>query len=411
MLAGSHHDDTSGLCVAGPGAAGGARAAGPASIRERLRRMWRSQKSNRPEETLLYRPAEKDRSPARLSLPLVGPIVVIVILLLSREPENMTALISVGFGIVALVYGLFAAWLDGRTRHSLGAQLFHTGVYAAIITGLLIFFLVVDHPRLHAHWIVFFLYFLLIGAMGLARDPRVTVAAGAFAILGYLYAHSVVHAAAAEGVLVAQRIVPEFGWLASSAKVSILAGMTLTATASAARGLVVRRISIRDPLTGLLNRGAFDACLVLQASKAKARTTPLAIAMIDIDHFKKLNDTHGHSAGNAVLTWIASRLRHSVGDTDLVARYGGEEFVVAFVDSDHERLDERMEAWRRDVEASVLRIADSDAPIRVTVSIGIARFPTEAGSLSDALSRADERLYDAKRSGRNRLFGGAPAFA
>lgn len=180
---------------------------------------------------------------------------------------------------------------------------------------------------------------------------------------------------------------------------------------SASWGLAVRRISIRDPLTGLLNRGAFGACLVLQASKAKARTTPLAIAMIDIDHFKKLNDTHGHSAGDAVLTWIASRLRHSVRDTDLVARYGGEEFVVAFVDSDHERLDERMEAWRRAVEASVLRIANSDAPIRVTVSIGIARFPTEAGSLSDALSRADERLYDAKRSGRNRLFGGAPAFA
>lgn len=397
------YDAASGLWVGGPWVAATRDVCRTPTLVQRLQRWWRAQRTERPEEILLYGGPAEDRQPIRLALPLVGPVVVIMMIVIVREPENDTALAAAWFGAGALLYGALAASIEARRGASFWLHLLHCVVYSGIITGILIFFLVVDHPRLHAHWIVFFLYFLLIGAMGLARDPRVTVAAGATSIVGYLCAHLVVHNAASAGVPIAVELVREFEWMATSAKVAILAGMTLTATASARRGLTVRRLSIRDPLTGLLDRGAFDVCLDIQARKATLSGRPLAIAMIDIDHFKAVNDTRGHPAGDAVLTWIAGWLRRSVRETDLVARYGGEEFVVAFVDSDHERLDERLESWRRAIAASVVRAVDSDADIRLTVSIGIARFPADAPSPMAALSRADERLYEAKRSGRNRI--------
>jgi diguanylate cyclase (GGDEF)-like protein len=406
VLAESEYDEASGLWVEGPGTSAGAAGETSTPWHKRLRRWWRSSKSKRPEELLLYLPAPRDRSPLRLALPLVGPIIILLIVVLTREPDNTAAMISAGVGVAALLYGLFGMWLDGRVAHSLGLHLAHAAVYTALITGLLIFFLVEEHPRMHAHWIVFLLYFVLIGAMGFVRDPRAGVGAGLFTVFGYLMAESAMYEAAADGVLVAQQLLPEFGWLSTAAKISVLISMALVSSASAARGLALRRMSIRDPLTALLNRGAFDACLGIQARRAEARAQPLSVAMIDVDHFKQLNDTHGHGTGDAVLTWIASRLRQSVRDTDLVARYGGEEFVVAFIDSDHERLDERMEGWRREVAASVLHPTDSKAAVRVTVSIGVARFPGDAESPRAALACADTRLYEAKHAGRNRIATG-----
>lgn len=403
MSSKSHFDAASGLWVGGPWVGDASSAPPRPSLGQRFQRWWKSQNNERPEDTLLYGGADDGRQPIRFALPLVSPVVLIMILVVVREPENTTALAAACMGAGAIVYGVLAAQLEARRGPSFWLHLVHCVVYSGIITGILIFFLVVEHPRMHAHWIAFFLYFLLIGAMGLARDPRVAVASGAASIIGYVCAHLVVHHAARSGVPVAMELVSEFEWMSSSAKVAILAGMTLTAAASARRGLVVRRLSIRDPLTGLLDRGAFDVCLQIQARKAMRSARPLAIAMIDIDHFKALNDARGHLAGDAVLTWVAGYLRRSVRETDLVARYGGEEFVVAFVDSDHERLDDRLECWRRAIAASVVRLGDSDAEIRLTVSIGIARFPADARSPTDVLARADARLYEAKRSGRNRL--------
>lgn len=401
----SQFDAASGLWVGGPWVVAESDAASMPSPVQRLKRWWKAQSIERPEDALLYGGISDGQQPIRFALPLVAPIVLLMMIVVLREPENKTALAAACFGAGAILYGVMAAAYEARHGASFWLHIIHCCVYSGIITGILIFFLVVEHPRMHAHWIVFFLYLLLIGAMGLARDPRIAVASGAASIIGYLFAHMVVHNAAHAGVPVATQLVSDFEWLASSAKVAILAGMTLTAAASARRGLAVRRLSIRDPLTGLLDRGAFDDCLQIQARRASRYGRPLAIAMIDIDHFKGLNDSYGHPAGDAVLTWVAGCLRKSVRETDLVARYGGEEFVVAFVDSDDERLDDRLESWRSAIAASVVRPENSDAEIRLTVSIGIARFPADARSPASVLARADERLYQAKRSGRNQLSG------
>jgi diguanylate cyclase (GGDEF)-like protein len=178
------------------------------------------------------------------------------------------------------------------------------------------------------------------------------------------------------------------------------------ASASAARGRALRRISLRDGLTGLLNRHAFDQCLERVARRAERSRGSMTLAMIDIDHFKRLNDALGHAAGDAVLRWVASWLLRCFRTTDVVARFGGEEFVVAFLDSDEEGLRPRLETLRQGIASTRLRHVASDAEIGITVSMGIARFPDDGARVAEVLARADDRLYAAKRAGRNRIVSG-----
>ena len=123
--------------------------------------------------------------------------------------------------------------------------------------------------------------------------------------------------------------------------------------------------------------------------------------MLDVDHFKRLNDEHGHAAGDEVLRWIAERLRAEFRATDLVARYGGEEFAIVFVEAQSQNLGARLEALRARVAASPPALEGE--PPRVTLSIGLASWPRDGDEAAEVLARADARLYAAKRAGRNRL--------
>ena len=155
-----------------------------------------------------------------------------------------------------------------------------------------------------------------------------------------------------------------------------------------------------DMLTGVLNRRAFfdsgDAVLALAARHR--RSVPLA--MLDIDHFKQLNDTHGHAAGDLALKEFASTCRDCLRPYDLFARIGGEEFAVMLVDTLPEEASRVLERLREAVEAIELDVQGER--LRVTVSLGLAVIPPQ-GSLDLALSQADAALYCAKRCGRNRL--------
>ncbi|NYF19270.1 diguanylate cyclase (GGDEF)-like protein [Xanthomonas sp. JAI131] len=154
-----------------------------------------------------------------------------------------------------------------------------------------------------------------------------------------------------------------------------------------------------DSLTGLLNRAGILDALAAQMRHSLAEGWPLAVAMIDLDHFKRINDTHGHLIGDAVLTKVAQRLNSNLRESDLIGRYGGEELLGVLPGlpiPSHERLQD-------------LRVAVSGHPLRVgtqslavTASIGVAWYrPGE--SLQQLLARADEALYRAKRLGRNRV--------
>ena len=158
---------------------------------------------------------------------------------------------------------------------------------------------------------------------------------------------------------------------------------------------------IRDPLTGLYNRRYLDETLPRELSRAKREGYPLAMVMLDLDHFKQVNDTYGHAAGDEVLKALSSVLRQGARESDIICRYGGEEFLIALPRMSLEQAQQRVEAWR--LEFSQTDIRHGDLSFSITLSAGIAGFPDHGADVDTLLSRADEALYRAKDEGRNRV--------
>jgi two-component system cell cycle response regulator len=167
--------------------------------------------------------------------------------------------------------------------------------------------------------------------------------------------------------------------------------------------------TVRDGLTGLYNRSYFLDQVDLLADLAARRGLGLAVLLIDVDHFKRVNDTLGHAAGDAVLREVAGAIRHSTRAEDLVARFGGEEFVVALPVAAAEQAAARAERIRHDLAGR--RIAAAGRALQVTASIGLAFAPVDRPRPATALlAEADLGLYQAKGAGRNRVaFRPAPA--
>lgn len=152
-----------------------------------------------------------------------------------------------------------------------------------------------------------------------------------------------------------------------------------------------------DALTGIANRGAFDARLGLEVRRAQSGDR-FALVMLDIDDFKSLNDRFGHQAGDAVLRWLGAQLRQRARKRDFMARYGGEEFVAILAGTD---LDGAT-IWAEWLRTAIGAVAAPVVDITVTVSLGVAAWaPGEVGA--DVIGRADRALYRAKESGRNRV--------
>jgi diguanylate cyclase (GGDEF)-like protein len=163
--------------------------------------------------------------------------------------------------------------------------------------------------------------------------------------------------------------------------------------------------TVRDPLTGLYNRGFFLEQIGVLAETSTARSLGLGVLMLDIDHFKRVNDTYGHDTGDAVLREVAAVLRESTRGDDLVARYGGEEFVAALPVAAPDQATERAERIRAHLAARrVISPVVPQGGLRVTASLGLAfARPGRIRSASALLTAADQCLYQAKASGRNRL--------
>ena len=161
----------------------------------------------------------------------------------------------------------------------------------------------------------------------------------------------------------------------------------------------LQEMAIRDPLTGLYNRRYLDDALERELQRAQRQGYPVSVLVIDIDHFKQLNDVHGHQAGDAVLTALASELHQSVRADDLACRWGGEEFVLVLPTMSIEAAAERAEVLRGAIEAKTVRYRETD--LVATISVGAAVFPAHARGARDLLGAADNALYRAKSDGRN----------
>ncbi len=157
-----------------------------------------------------------------------------------------------------------------------------------------------------------------------------------------------------------------------------------------------------DPLTGVYNRRYMDAYLDRKILEIADTTKPVSVMMLDLDHFKRVNDTHGHAAGDAVLKELAERVLDNLRDFDMVARYGGEEFVVIMPATPVDSAKAVAERLCGRIAAETFGVPGVAEPLSITVSIGVASSADPGIGAEELLALADGALYEAKRSGRNR---------
>lgn len=186
----------------------------------------------------------------------------------------------------------------------------------------------------------------------------------------------------------------------------------LTISLSLQTAFDVRRVtllqheSIMDPLVGLYNRRYLDRRLSEELSRARRYDLPLSVLLIDIDHFKQINDTYGHPVGDALLSHLGKLLLDAIRDSDLAARYGGDELLVLAQNTTAASAGVLAERLRQHVETNQLVLSSNSnqrQEVRVTVSIGVAGLGQEATDNQSLIQCADEALYRAKQEGRNRV--------
>jgi len=177
-----------------------------------------------------------------------------------------------------------------------------------------------------------------------------------------------------------------------------LAVQSMVAYENACLFTQVRQLATVDGLTGLNNRRQFFDLATERLAGARAHGRPLAAIMLDIDHFKQINDDHGHQVGDEVLREVSARLRRHLRDTDILGRYGGEEFAIVVSDRDPAAVAERLRSC-----VAGASVETAAGPLWVTTSAGVSDLRADDTGLEDLLVRADAALYRAKQAGRNRV--------
>jgi diguanylate cyclase (GGDEF)-like protein len=173
----------------------------------------------------------------------------------------------------------------------------------------------------------------------------------------------------------------------------------------------LEELATTDGLTGLFNHRHFKGLLETEVNRSRRLDFPTSLVMLDVDHFKIYNDTHGHPAGDVVLRGVAELLRSRLRGTDVPCRYGGEEFAVILLDTGKQMAMAVAEEIRSRIEATPFDGQESQPGGVLSISVGVASFPDDAEDHAALLRAADEALYAAKRSGRNRVIdaGSEPA--
>jgi two-component system, cell cycle response regulator len=273
-----------------------------------------------------------------------------------------------------------------------------------ISCGLALFlFLNEPHTAVNSK-VVFEGYFLAIGASSLRYDKRICITAGMLALIEYFaivfYAD---HHWDLNNVMYAPYPYGLFSWSNQIARLIMMATASALSLALVSRSQKLLEAATSDPLTGLYNRGYLQDRFAIELSRARRYGKELTLAVIDADRFKSLNDNHGHAAGDLVLKSIADLLRRSFRQSDTAARYGGEEFVVLLPETGMEAALQKVEAVREFVASTPFALSAEGQAVQVTISAGLATFPQDGQDEVELFAAADERMFQAKREGRNRV--------
>ncbi|MFI5119591.1 MAG: diguanylate cyclase [Thermoanaerobaculia bacterium] len=298
------------------------------------------------------------------------------------------------FALTAASFGLLALTLLGAARARMRLAL-----YAVLALGVAALlgapFLFAPSTRHHVETVLAVALPLVAATFlfDLARGGRRT-RAFLFAASSVLVLAALAELAARRQVLVAAPLVSPLG-----VGFVLFTALLLPRVAEQERRLFTRATT--DPLTGLLNRTAFEERALAELARASRTGRSLAVAMLDVDHFKSFNDRFGHLAGDAALTAVARAVARTVRGIDAAGRYGGEEFIVLLVEADAQAA---LHAAER-IRAAVASLGPPRIPLGVTVSAGIAvhRGDFERTTLESLVARADAALYAAKKAGRDRV--------
>lgn len=349
--------------------------------------------------------AEGELIVARVRTVLILVLTPIPIINLVMDPNRAAGLVGVATVSVALVLSVGAQQLLKRDFYRSWLGLATSLLDVSLVSAGLAAFLFLRQPITTVNSrLLFEVYFIAIGATALRYDARISVAAGLVAMVQYvalvLYTHATWNLTDPALDL---HTYGSFDWATQASRMVLLAVATLLAVAIVLRSQQLRRQSWSDRLTGLPNRSYLDERMHAELARARRYNEPVALAMIDVDHFKRFNDTWGHAAGDVALRMVARAILASIRQSDLVVRYGGEEFVALFPGMDSAAALERVEEIRRTVEATPAPIPRRSDVAAITISIGLAAYGYDGTEAEDLLDRADARLFQAKQAGRNRV--------
>lgn len=367
----------------------------------------------RPEQFLLDAGKEGEIVIAKIRIAVTGALLLVPIagnIEAARAGRELRWIgLAVTFSAFVLSLGIFAMVSRDRRQRWLPLATSLFDVSFITLTQLLYAFAVNPLVLLNNR-LTFDTYFVALIGTCLRFDRRIALTAGLVAIAQFVLSVVWVANHFDVGAIGDVAGYGRFQWSDQFSRVVLLGAATGINVFIVSGLQQQRRLSHADALTGAFNRRFLEHYLRHELARASRHKSSLAVAMVDVDRFKQLNDEHGHGAGDRVLRHVAQALEAAVRRTDLVARYGGEEFVVVLPESNAEQAMMRLERIRESIGESVLpldkhRARSSQPNVRLTISVGVASWPDDGRGETELITAADRRMYEAKRRGRNLVVG------
>ena len=361
----------------------------------------------RPDPALAAAGVEGELVVARVRLLAMGFLLIAPTWNITQHPD--VGIYRTGFAVTlaASVAALALFLILRRGRWWPWVGFVSSGFDVSMVSLALVTFLVVGSPLVALNSkVTFEMYFLAIVASSLRYDARVCLVAGGLALgeYGALWAYAASRYNLDDPVYTSQSgpYIP----VDLTTRLILLGIATILAVTIVRRAQRLLYLASRDRLTGLYNRGHFDRALGAALQAVGRTEQPLSLAILDLDHFKAINDHHGHALGDRALCELANLLTRAMRRTDMVARYGGEEFVVLLPGTTAEAALMRIEVLRQAIADSPIDLGGGET-LRLSFSAGVAGTSEDHEPVTPKalLTRADKRLLAAKRAGRGRCVG------
>ncbi|HEU5397845.1 MAG TPA: GGDEF domain-containing protein [Gammaproteobacteria bacterium] len=361
-----------------------------------------------PDAAMLLAGGEGERQVATVRVGVVAFLLVTPVYRLIAyppNPENFWGFV-VALGAMGVALYIFT-WLRFHSYRPWFGFLTST-LDGSIVTLALLVFVVTGSPLDGVNdKITFEVYFLAIMAMSLRQDRRICLLVGACLVLQYgLLSLYVATHYDVKTLFAHYQYNGAYDAADQWTRIILMCSASFIAYAYVVRSQTLVNRAIRDPMTGLLNRGYFEILFNYEIERARRYQQRFAVLLLDADHFKRINDNHGHAAGDATLKALAGLLQRNLRESDIVVRFGGEEFVLLLHDTGAEAALAKAEFLRE--ATSRLVVGAPQYAIQFTLSAGIAIYPDDGTVAHVLLSRADQRLLLAKQGGRNRVVGRDP---